>query len=230
SDLDVGRTALVGLALLAAGQSHQSPPIASALRYLKNTRIEGQHVTYCLALRAAFYSQLPEPLRRTELPADTNLLRSLMIDKGDDAGLYTYNKRLRYIGSDFSNSQYAVLGVWYAAQAGVEAPSSYWKTVEAGWLKGQCDDGGWGYHLAGTSPTGSMTPAGAATLFITNDYLQDPQEPSLAESQPQMNVPLNKAVEWLGRNFSVSSNPGRDIALNNNMPARDGADPNNDLA
>ena len=57
---DVGGTALIGLALLSCGVSHQSPEMIKTLDYLKKAKIEPQWATYNHALRASFYSQLPE--------------------------------------------------------------------------------------------------------------------------------------------------------------------------
>jgi len=70
------------------------------------------YATYSVGLRAAFYSLLPEPIRRTELAQDVKYLTTSIIKTGDGAGLYSYNKETEWI-PDFSNSQYGVLGVWY---------------------------------------------------------------------------------------------------------------------
>ncbi len=82
---------------------------------------------------------------------------------------------------DRSNSQYGVLGVWALEQAGAEIPQKYWETVDKGWKSQQSNDGGWSYCVSVQSnpvPDASwskvsvtMTSAGVATLFITQDYL-----------------------------------------------------------
>src|SRR5882724_10818347 len=112
---------------------------------------------------------------------------------------------------DYSNSQYGVLGVWYAAEVGMEVSQSYWKFVEGAWLRGQNEDGGWCYTPASGQSYASMTAAGAATLFITNDYLHAPKERDL--SKPIKNAALDRAVAWLGKYFSVDRNIGRDKPL-----------------
>src|SRR4051794_1229477 len=72
---------------------------------------------------------------------------------------------------DNSNSQYGVLGVWSAAEVGVEVPIAYWGIVENYWRKCQHKDGQWDY--AGEDRQGklSMTCAGLASLLVTHDYL-----------------------------------------------------------
>ncbi len=82
---------------------------------------------------------------------------------------------------DRSNSQYGVLGVWALEQAGAEIPQKYWETVDKGWKSQQSNDGGWSYCVSvQTKPepapewskvSVTMTSAGVATLFITQDYL-----------------------------------------------------------
>jgi len=78
-------------------------------------------------------------------------------------------------GYDRSNSQYGVLGMWALDQAAGEVPTLYWKIVDAAWKKAQLRDGGWNYNNGGedslrSEATPSMTAAGIATLFITQDY------------------------------------------------------------
>jgi hypothetical protein len=73
---------------------------------------------------------------------------------------------------DRSNSQYGVLGMWALEQAGGEVPTLYWQIEDAAWRKAQLRDGGWNYTdgAENVNATPSMTAAGIATLFITQDY------------------------------------------------------------
>lgn len=221
AEVDAGRTALVGLALLSCGESHENPAIAKAIVFLKHSKIPESRATYCYALRAAFYSQLPQVLRDQELKQDVAWLEGSLIRKGNNMGLYTYNRDLDFVGGDFSNSQYGVLGVWYAALAGVEVPNSYWKQVEAAWEAGQNSDGGFGYTPGDKPSYASMTAAGAATLYITNDYLHANKEQNLGEKHS--NEPLDAAIKWLGNNFAADRNAGRDPAPAENGDVLSGA-------
>jgi hypothetical protein len=210
SEHAVGRTALVGLALLSAGESPQSPLISRALEFLKRQK---QSRTYSVALRAAFYSQLPEAMRRDQLRSDTRWLIAAIGRRGAGTGMYTYSafRAQDQWHGDYSNSQYGVLGVWYAEQSGIEVPQSYWKIVETAWLRGQNEDGGWPYIPGSGGSYASMSSAGAATLYIVNDYLHAPREKDLLK--PVKNPALDRAVAWLGKYFAVDRNLGRDTPL-----------------
>jgi hypothetical protein len=206
-----GRTALVTLALLYCGESHQSPPLDRAIKFLKKSSPQNSvNATYSVALRAAVYATLPEVLRKTELRADLLWLEQHMIKNGANKGMYDYGRGDEF-GGDFSNSQYGVLGVWYAAQAGLEVPRSYWMNIEEAWRKGQSADGGWPYQKGRGNSYGSMTAAGAATLYITNDYLHADEAQDL--TNVYVNRQLEDAMTWLGVNFSVNKNPGLDTNL-----------------
>src|SRR5205814_938525 len=51
----------------------------------------------------------------------------------------------------------------------------------------------------------SMTAAGAATLFITNDYLRVAKQDQVTSDKA-----LQRALDWLGDHFAVNYNAGRD--------------------
>jgi len=215
TDPDGGRTALVTLALLSSGESPQSEPLKKSIDFLKKKEMNR---TYSVALRAAVYSMLPEQVRKKELQADALWLRKAMHPKGPLAGLYTYGANSNdFDEADLSNSQYGVLGVWYAAESGLEIPLDYWKKVELAWLKSQHPDGGWSYR-ANQDPHAqsytSMTLAGLATLYITQDYLHSHEahllssaDSSIRNPQSEIrNSPISKGISWLTTHFSIEKN------------------------
>lgn len=209
-DRTIGQTALVTLALLSSGESKQSDAIRAAAAYLRAARPTS---TYSTALRASVMAQLPRSMRGRALEMDVAWLQRAVLSRGPDAGMYTYGLMPGGEGrGDFSNSQYGVLGVWYAAEAGVEIPMNYWRRVEAAWRHAQADDGGWGYLNGPVSPYASMTAAGAATLFITDDYLHFGEAQNLLRAAGRAR-PVDRAIEWLGRHFAVDHNPGLDRRL-----------------
>ena len=74
---------------------------------------------------------------------------------------------------DHSNSQYAVLGMWALAENGGEIRNLYWEIEDLAWKRAQLKDGGWNYNTTVpgmTLSSPSMTAAGIATLFITQDF------------------------------------------------------------
>ncbi|HEY1629125.1 MAG TPA: prenyltransferase/squalene oxidase repeat-containing protein, partial [Tepidisphaeraceae bacterium] len=211
SDREGGRTALITLALLSSGESYQSPPLEKAIKFLKTAQPQkALHATYSVALRACVFAELPDPLHNAELRSDLRWLEDTLHTQGETRGMYSYGRFFNY-GGDFSNSQYGVLGVWYAAQVGLEVPRSYWKQVENAWHEGQNPDGGWGYRPADGHSYASMTAAAAATLYITNDYLTSRESADL--NRLVINKPLDDAMKWLGENFAVDVNAGRDTEL-----------------
>jgi hypothetical protein len=205
----VGQTALVTLALLSAGQSHQTPAMSKAIAFLHTGKVSPNYETYAVALRACVIAQLPEASKRPELRVDVAWLQKAMIDQEPNNGLYTYGLPRGGDPADYSNSQYGVLGAWYAAEAGVEIPFGFWRRAENAWKKGQQKDGGWGYlPNADDESYASMTAAGTATLFITNDYLHARDAYNLYRLPT--NPALDRAIAWLGQHFAVDYNPGRD--------------------
>ena len=55
-------------------------------------------------------------------------------------------------GYDNSNSQYGLLGVWSAAEVGVEIPVEYWAIVDHHWMTCQLNNGQWPYSPRGPRP------------------------------------------------------------------------------
>jgi hypothetical protein len=104
---------------------------------------------------------------------------------------------------DRSNSQYAVLGMWALADAGGEVPTLYWQIVDSAWKKAQIRDGGWNYN--GGDPehreaTPSMTAAGIATLFITQDFTLN-ENWSLCKGGVK-NENIERGLHWMDQHIS----------------------------
>ncbi len=114
---------------------------------------------------------------------------------------------------DNSNSQFALLALYEAERAGVPVNPHVWRRAEAYWKNCQNPDGSWGYH-AGLWGTGSMTAAGITSLVITADRI-GPADATVEGSRIQGcqqavvdNDRIQRALQWLGNNFSVARNPG----------------------
>ena len=129
-DQKTGYTALVVYALLSAGESHQDPRIAKAIEYLKQNDTTG---VYALGVRCQVWLKLPQsPDVKAAMAKDAKILRDSIITEGRGKGFYGYNPGSKYYSH--SRAQYAVLGMWAAAQAGVEVSDAYWKLVESAGL------------------------------------------------------------------------------------------------
>jgi hypothetical protein len=171
-----GKTALVAYALIAAGEDVHSPRLAAAIDWLKKAKLVG---VYALGTRCQVWLLMPETDETRKLiRADAETLDKGFNTSGKAKYLYGYLTTKRDPNLiDHSASQFGVLGMWAAEQLRPESvPDAYWSEVDGRWLHDQQPDGGWFYAA---SPSGSlhggtqasMTAAGVATLFITQDYV-----------------------------------------------------------
>ena len=120
-------------------------------------------------------------------------------------------------GGDPSNSQFAMLALYEAERVGVPVKERTWRLVLDYWLRQQNTDGSWSYFPQRDMPgTGSMTCAGIASVFIASGRLSAGDAEVTAQGLKccgqQLDDPavaaIEKALVWLGNNFSVRMNPG----------------------
>jgi hypothetical protein len=215
-----GYSAIATYALLASSQDVRydlanEPKIKAAVAFLKRADITG---TYAVGLRAQVWQFLPDPNERRKYAGnDVAILYRGLNVKGHAAaiGLWDYDDPTnngRRI--DHSVAQYGVLGLWGAVQAGATEPltelrMAQWKTIEVAWRNHQYPSGGWSYKGDGVNPaekvTASMTAAGVATLFITQDFLLRESGTSCRESLTSKHIDLG--LKWMDENFaSVGGN------------------------
>lgn len=196
-----GQTALAVYALLSAGESHQDPRLSAAIDYLRATQTTG---VYALGLRCQVWLALPQtPEIRRAMTTDAKVLISSMQRTGEAKGFYDYNPIGRKSIYSHSRAQYAVLGMWAAAQAGVPVPKDYWQLVEKAWIEHQDPSGGWAYYAkprSGFPITPGMTAVGVATLFITQDYLHASK--GLNGGGNIRNPAIDRGMKWLTDNFA----------------------------
>jgi hypothetical protein len=105
---------------------------------------------------------------------------------------------------DRSNSQYAVLGMWALANAGGEVPTRYWQIEDVSWKKAQLRDGGWNYNTLDPGMAlvrASMTAAGVATLFITQDYTLD-ENWGVCKGGVR-NESIERGLTWMDQNIEA---------------------------
>jgi hypothetical protein len=157
-----GQTALVVYALLAAGENpNNEPKLAAAIDFLKKAKVSG---TYALGIRCHVWLLLPQSAEvKALMRRDAAALQVMMKTQGAAKGFYDYDAR----GTSYSlsRSQYAVLGMWGAALAGVEVPQDYWRKVDTAWSAAQETDGAWRKQKGarGYTVTAGNTAPGVAT-------------------------------------------------------------------
>ena len=202
-----GKTALCAYALLAAGVNREQESLKRALKWLTQAELRG---TYAVAMRACALALVKGKEPHPQLVKDAAWLQSAAA--GD--GSYTYTSQAKGEAGryDNSNSQMAALGVWAAAQRGIEVPREYWRRTERHWKSQQQVDGGWGYvmrsGLGKTHTYGSMTAAGLATMYICFDVLHRDRyvRPTAAQYEP-----VADGLKWMDKHYTADHNPRKSL-------------------
>jgi hypothetical protein len=205
-----GLTAIAVYGLLAAGEKpSNNPKLAQAIEWLKkNDKITG---TYAVGIRAQIWQMLP-PDEATRAAAKRDLETLIQGQRSYNAatkqpvgfrGMWHYTPT-SYRSYDHSTAQYGTLGLWALEKFGLEVPDAVWKASDDQWRKDQQPDGGWIYRMAQdpakpSASNVSMTAAGIATLFITQDYLQ--ANAGIACRGNYVNPTIQKGLDWMETNL-----------------------------
>lgn len=205
-----GGEALAALALLRAGQAPDNAKLKKTLLFL-NVIQPGQ--TYTRALRAMVYSLLPGNEYQRRLGEDVQWLTKQQHRSGGwGYGPGSAMATLRPEWVDASNTQFALLALREASDAGMVISTQALRQAEFFFRQFQNADGGWGYQpKLGEQPPqrplshGSMTAAGAASYFIFADKLAT--GPGGAATAPAFADRIQPAIGWLTANYSVDRVP-----------------------
>jgi hypothetical protein len=210
----IGTTCLVTLALLTAGEKPDSPPIQQSLEYLRRFGPDQLNNTYGIALQTmVFAAALPER-DRSQIVANVEWLEHAQFKVGDRRpwpGSWTYSSQK--ITGDNSNTQYALLGLNAASEAGVSVKPEIWALSRAYFEESQNRDGGWAYRPRDKQSTASMTCAGVSSLIITGSRRYQGLEFLQGEAirdcgKGGFNVNLLLGIDWLAGHFDVVQNLG----------------------
>jgi hypothetical protein len=201
-----GPTAVSVYALLAMGEDPNDTRLAPAIKWLKTADMIG---TYALSMRCQVWLLMPRTPETHKLAeADKERIQGSYVTQPRTNGLFLYNylcnKKDIYM-IDHSVSQFGVLSMWASAQMGIEIPKQYWEDVEKRWTHDQQPDGGWFYSDRGTGTDhageqASMTAAGVATLFITQDYVH--AEDGIKCKGNIKNENIDKGLKWMADHTS----------------------------
>jgi hypothetical protein len=214
STAKTGTTSLVTLALLSAGETRDSPPVRKALDHLRRFGPEDLRSTYAIALQTmVFTAAEPDSDLLQRIAANAQWLEAAQIRRNPNRnswwGLWTYSDVPQ--GGDNSNTQYALLGLHAAAEAGQPVNPLVWTRARQYWVAAHNNDGGWGYHHDEAS-TSSMTCAGISSLVLANLWRRPEGSESLQSSQIRgcgdapRDTHLQRGMDWLAKNFSVGQN------------------------
>ncbi|HSW46945.1 MAG TPA: DUF4159 domain-containing protein [Phycisphaerae bacterium] len=205
SGYDGGSTALATLALLNAGLPPNDPRMQAALHVVQSIPLQR---TYVVSLKAQALAAADPKTYREQIRTAADWL----VQAQRSNGMWGY--LLKGEQADFSNTQFALLGLHEAANAGSPVPSTVWRKAENAYRQNQRSDGGFTYTTAGRSATGSMTAAAVASLYVTGNSLAVRMPPGSAQSglpccgRYGTYGPIARGLNWLGRQFSIEQNPG----------------------
>jgi hypothetical protein len=217
----IGVTSMAVMALINSGMSPQDPPVKRALDYLRKPNEDlslAHHETYQVALQImALVSAREMTVDAARIALLAQRLERGQVKEGDNSGGWTYGLGGGGRGgaSDPSNTQFAVLGLREAVEAGAIVSPETWKRARAYWERAQNFDGGWSYSDRGGQGAsyGSMTVAGVASLVICEQMLRsdagvapDGTPPCCQGTEP--NEALDRGIGWLAKSFAVGHNPG----------------------
>lgn len=209
-----GVASLCVMALLNAGVPVTDPQVKKGLDFLE--RQDDPKATYAASLHIMAFVQADPARYKLKIAKLARWLEAHQIKEGDLRGGWSYFETA--LRPDASNSQFAVLALHEAERAGVRIDDRTWQLALKYWLTPGIFDqtsGGFAYE-AGQPVTGSMTCAGVASLIIIRDRLAK-GEASVANGHISCcgaeaeGDEIERAIAWLGRNFSVNRNPGNDV-------------------
>jgi hypothetical protein len=222
-----GETSMIALALLKAEVPPTDPVLQSCIATLR-TRFNSSSYepqlgpgagTYEAAVTAMVFANLDASAHRDLIEMVATYLRG----RQNGNGSWDYSNRTQ---GDTSISQYAVLGMWEAQNAGVDVPPSVWDLAAAWYMSTQSGVGSWNYHRDGQTPeTLSMTAAGVGSLMICRRQLdryrtqRSDTSPLLATLVPegghegfhpstsskQIDQAITRGLAWIAGNFDPSN-------------------------
>jgi hypothetical protein len=180
----LGGKALVGLAFLKGGKEKTEPKVQEALNAVLATAKAGPDaysdgLIYDAGCCIMFLAAYDPSKYRQEIEVYVKALHRLQ--KRPGAWGYPVSNEANGKTCDTSMTQYAVLGLWEAADlAGVETPPRVWERAADWLIKTQAPDGGWGYQgnpgsleqrIKQGGVKDSMTVAALGSLYIVRNQL-----------------------------------------------------------
>ena len=193
----IGNTALIAYTLVKSGLDPQHQAVQRVFAHLEDVWPERTYDTALLILALEAHGAPQHRPRIQELADQLQEWQKPATGFGYPGG------------NDLSNTQYAALGLWAAAKAGARIDQRVWFDLIQGTLAYVSPDGGFTYSPGGQSATGSMTAAGIAVLSICRDQLGLEDRGKDKRKYEKVQGPIDGALVWLAKNFSVTENPGR---------------------
>ena len=215
ADMEGGATALVTLALLNCGEKPDDPAVARALDYLRSLPPKK---TYVVGLQNMVFAEVRQAKDLPTIQKNVDWLIQKAIGYREGAGRLEGWSYPNNAVSDNSNTQYALLGLYAAKQAGAKIEDRHWRAIQEFYTRTQKPLGNtagfWAYHntesgIGDTSASFTMTVAGVCGLIIAGMGLDqseqnlDPLSGVAANCGGYAeNSPVTKGMNWIGANFN----------------------------
>ncbi len=253
---EIGVSALAGLALLHGGVKPGEESVDNILAYCRKKDElrggSGTRTTYDTGVLLMFVTEYYRPKKKKpkkghtttaaaaknpcEMPKDVRAwvrdMAKWLANQQKPSGGWGYPQN-RW---DYSNTQYALLGLRAAKDCGIPIDPKVWLKALNHALSFQEEDGpkvmrilkasgkgqkdyvfdagdrarGWGYMESARVATGSMTTAGIAILAICHDGLLKPRRfPAYTDQlKNKATQSVQDGFAWLEKWFTVTKNPG----------------------
>jgi len=173
-----GATALALYTLIASGGTLEDPAAAKALDWLLNNpfqwTLKRDYDTYEVSLISVALSYsiplMPPAGGRDRAVSMLQRCADWLVSAQAKGGGWSYNTKNE--AHDHSNTQFAILGLRAAANAGARIKKEVWDREVSHYKTSQLRDGGWGYHACYKDQTGTgrststMTAAGVMGLAM----------------------------------------------------------------
>jgi hypothetical protein len=195
----IALSALTTYALLKCGSPPDDPTVGRALDLLIDRDPDGIYTVSLAAMALATALDKGVP-RREKLERRLRRMSEILVDSQLKSGGWSYGTRtfpeqsLAGWSYDLSNTQFAILGLRAAANAGAKVPRATWERAQALLEKVQVPDGGWSYQSDGESYD-RMSAAGAYSWIVCATSLDEALAPEAAAE----NARLRGAVHGLAR-------------------------------
>ena len=208
-DRDRGKTAL-GLYVLAhAGVEPDDRSAVRALRWVLGNL--GRPDTYGASLAVMALATLD---REAHAKRIARLARLLQIGQCDN-GQWSYKLKGGRSAGDNSNTQFALLALWYADRAGASVESKLFSRTLQYFLSTQNEDGGWGYSAKERAKSyGSMSATGLAAIVVCRSGLEGVR---LADEKARRDPEVAKAAKWIENHLKVDCNPEANFKFRGGM-------------
>ena len=193
-----GQTALVMLALINSGVKPNDPAIERGMAYLRGIKPSRNYV---VSLQTMVFCLVRDPQDRKSIQDNVKWLLDKRLADGWD---YPNSGK-----ADSSNTQYSLLALHEAIQAGYAVDPKALEAVQKYFIKTQIN-GGWSYSRTEKNATLTMTTAGLCNLLITGMDLARGEaklqkDGSADKCGEYTDTPsVKKALDWIGDGFPAS--------------------------